>query len=505
MSGTAGGAPNPRIGGGTDSGTWWTGGSNVNNLTRPKSINARRPSDFKSGERVENNCTMGLPEARHLGTEDDKDATITLTAWINEVREDMETKGMDTVYYVLKSGGKETYLLSDWGAVTSDVLSAWIDDLKSGVPKGDGSRQDVCQFDLDNLQWSARAIKNSITVRLWEEIEPELSYGATGPEIFLAIMRRVQHSSASASRALVKKLEGLKLNKEPGMNVDTFTAKITEIVRRIEGCDVSSIPNDLSTLVAQCFLDTDVDEFKLEASSIFNRVDRNPSAMGWRSIIKELKSKYRSLEGLGRWPHKSKKSPADELAALKGSLNKLTQSVGEMKNGSSGGVKGKRDMSEVVCHNCKEKGHFARDCPKPNNRQSTNGNSSSGGSGNSGGGNSWVRTGPAEGESETKNVDGTEWLWCKRCRRWRKDKNRHTSENHKTKSELTGEQGGNSSGNNAGNNSSGGGSSGNPQSGSARAGGLRMIGGLFCGTLKVAATGEVVPEIMPLNQSAGRC
>jgi hypothetical protein len=89
---------NPRIGGGTDPDTWWTGGSNVTLLKRPKSTNGRRPDDFKSAEKVESNCTRGLSEARHLGIEDDKEATITLTAWVNEVREDVETKGMDTVF-----------------------------------------------------------------------------------------------------------------------------------------------------------------------------------------------------------------------------------------------------------------------------------------------------------------------------------------------------------------------------------------------------------------------
>jgi hypothetical protein len=28
--------PNPRIGGGTDTDTWWTGGPNLKKLTRPK-------------------------------------------------------------------------------------------------------------------------------------------------------------------------------------------------------------------------------------------------------------------------------------------------------------------------------------------------------------------------------------------------------------------------------------------------------------------------------------
>ena len=323
--GSSSSAGSPRIGGGTDGDTWWTGGPNTKPLSRPMTINARRPDDFKSAEKIEYNCTKGIPEGRRLGTEDDKDATITLTTWINELREEIEATGMDTVFWVMK-GMQETYLLSDWGAISRDMLNTWIDHLKKGVFKG-GSRASVCPFDLDNLHRSAKEVKNSITIRMWEEIESELPYGVSGPEIFFAIMSKVQHSSASASRALMKKLEGMKLNKESGMNVETFATRITELVHRIEGCDARSIPQDLSTVVATCFLDTNVDEFKLTASSIFNKVDLDPSCMTWPQIIQELKTKYRSLDGLGRWPHKTKKNPADEIAALTGSLNKLTQKM----------------------------------------------------------------------------------------------------------------------------------------------------------------------------------
>ena len=47
------------------------------------------------------------------------------------------------------------------------------------------------------------------------------------------------------------------------MNVDNFTVNIAEVLRRIEGNDPESIPKDIYVIVAMCFLDTDVDEFKL--------------------------------------------------------------------------------------------------------------------------------------------------------------------------------------------------------------------------------------------------
>ena len=60
----------PRVGG-TYGGTAWTGGSNIatRKATRPKTIFARRPTDFRGAEKIEETMTCGLIEAKRLGIE----------------------------------------------------------------------------------------------------------------------------------------------------------------------------------------------------------------------------------------------------------------------------------------------------------------------------------------------------------------------------------------------------------------------------------------------------
>jgi hypothetical protein len=369
------------------------------------------------------------------------------------------------------------------------MLQAWLINLEEGFLKANGTRAPVCQFDLDNLTWSSRAIRNSITVRLWEEIEPELEFGATGPQIFVKVMRRIQHSSASASRALLQKLQEMKLNKEPGMNVDNFTLKITETLRRIEGNDPESIPKDLSVIVAMCFLDTDVDEFKLEASTIFNIVDVNPNAMKWRTIVSKMKTKYRSLEGIGRWPHKGRKSATDDLAALQGSLNALSQKFDGLQKGGGSNNQGQKDHSEILCYNCNKKGHMSRNCPAKGGNQ---GNSGGGGASQ---GESWTRQKPGAEESHTKKVDSVEHIWCDCCGRWRKDQNRHVTANHKTRAELAAQAG----------TTPPSGVAPPAPAGAGNVGGLQMMGGLFCGGI-IPGNRENPREdpVVPLNWKAGR-
>ena len=422
---------NPRIGGGTDSDTWWTGGPNLAKLTRPKSSNARRPSDLKSLSKVQDACEEGLSEGRQLGTVDDKDNNITVTSWVNEVRGIIEKRGMDTVFHIIL-GKSETNMLVEWGDISMSQVQEWVAQLKTtGVRQPDGTVAAVCTFDCDNLDWSATMLKNSITVRLWEEIESDLEYGATGPEIFVAIMSRFQHASSSAVRALVKKLEKLKLINEPGMNVDTFSIKVSDLVLQIQAFGKKSIPDDISSLVAQCYLDTDVDEFKLVASQIFNQVDSNPASKAWRGIITDLKAKYRSLDGLGRWPHKGKKDLADEIALLNGTVNSLTQKLANLKS-SQGPQSQKR-----TCFNCGADDHLRKDCPKPpQNTNSDNSGTSTGGTGRH-----WTKIKPADGEPHTKTVNGEEYMYCDKCGRWRKGDNKHLTANHKTKAQIQGNGG----------------------------------------------------------------
>ena len=106
----------PRVRGGKED-TAWTGGSNcpANRQTRPNSTMARRPTDFKSANWIEQIATKGLEENRHIGPEDNT-SKINLTSWVNSIKIYMEERGLDTVFLVYDTSTDfETYLLKDWG------------------------------------------------------------------------------------------------------------------------------------------------------------------------------------------------------------------------------------------------------------------------------------------------------------------------------------------------------------------------------------------------------
>jgi hypothetical protein len=258
---------------------------------------ARRPVDFKSANTIEHIATKGLPEDRHIGP-DEKTSKITLTSWVNSTRSYMEERGLDTVFYVYDGAtDTETYLLTDWGSASPAKIEAWVATLRAGVPKADGTTHLPCDYDLDNLKWSGKAILNSVSLPLWETVEKDLGVDASGPEAFAAVVYKLQQVSSAAVRALVDELKNLSLLKEPGQDVEIFGGRVVELCRRISG--TGSAPTDLVVLAAATFLECDVLAFKLKAIKVHDEVDDNSRAMTWDAVIRTLKTKYQSLKGQG--------------------------------------------------------------------------------------------------------------------------------------------------------------------------------------------------------------
>ena len=116
--------PGPRVGGGTDSDTWWTGGSNRDKRRKAKTILAQRPTDFGNAEKVEAACRKELPEEQRLGLPEETTYTISLSAWIREVKKYLEDCGEDTVFYLYDPtvNVQERSLFEYFGSITDEDL-----------------------------------------------------------------------------------------------------------------------------------------------------------------------------------------------------------------------------------------------------------------------------------------------------------------------------------------------------------------------------------------------
>jgi hypothetical protein len=198
----------------------------------------------------------------------------------------MEECGMDSVFRIVKTLNptEEVYFLQDWGAADKSDIEDWVRLLKKGLSKEGKDDGTPCDYDLNNLQWSSQAILSSLDLQLWSEIEKEVSFDATGPEVLIAVIERKQQVNSSSIRHLVDKLKGLHIAKEPGQDVETFADKVVELARRIEG--TGGAPSDLATLVAGTFLGSDSRQFDLEAIIQHKAADRPRSKVTWESLVR---------------------------------------------------------------------------------------------------------------------------------------------------------------------------------------------------------------------------
>jgi hypothetical protein len=284
---------------------------------------ARRPTDFKSASEIKKKAIQGLPEDRHLSL-DAITSKITLTSWENTMHGYFEECGLDTVFRVFDpTTDTAVYLLKVWGSTDPVKVVSWEDMLMDGI-----GELPVCEYDIDNLKWSSKAVMNSIGLDLWETIKKDVGIGANAPLTYAAVIAKIQQVSASAVQSLVEKLKGMHLLQEPGQDVKLFGSKVIEMTHHIQGSGAALL--DLTSIVAGCFIDCDVLGFKLKALSFFDLVDDDPNAMNWEEIVRKLKQKYRNLVGQDLWePQKAQSKKADSvLDGLQAVIKKFTAQVG---------------------------------------------------------------------------------------------------------------------------------------------------------------------------------
>lgn len=103
------------------------------------------------------------------------------------------------VFYIYnRQTDTETYLLTDWGSTSPGKIEAWVSTLRVGVPKTDGTVSPPCNYDLDNLKWSGKAILNSVLLPLWEMVKKDLGVDASGPEAIAVVVYKLQQVSSAA-------------------------------------------------------------------------------------------------------------------------------------------------------------------------------------------------------------------------------------------------------------------------------------------------------------------
>lgn len=456
----------PRVGGHVLLGTEYiafSGGGmlSTNRIERPVSANAYRPTtDLRSLMRVEDSCSKPLEEAKRI---DEGHSTVTFSHWMNDVSRHYRTHGLDSTAFVLKSSVPgnllpnfntktveelqkectEHNLFEEWGAISKDEILAF----------DDAIRTTQCQIDQTNNHYARTFLQGSVGPVLCDRIDRELPLDVSGTRLLYFIIRKLQAVSATSGRQLVDELQTIKLTAIAGHHVTDCAQKIHNLCMKIEGLGKAHVPTDLTLLVVRCFDTTGIAAFDLKVTKLENDLDDDPSSHSWKHILDRLTNKFDTLRLTKRWPPLSVDTKgkvgatgfAVQLEEVKKTLNDVKSQMGSLKSSGMNPRNGNdRNLNNVQCNYCKEKGHYKADCPvlkaKNSSKDSNLKVDESNGSKESKA-KHWTRVPPKEGEPNVKtmNVEGKEIVakYCARCRRWKTGDKAHTTEEHVSRKTMT--------------------------------------------------------------------
>ena len=415
----------PRVGK-VEDGVAWTGGSNLVVPTKAKSVTCFRPLGFRDRQKLEDSLKSGLVEDRRL----EIGGKVSAMVFVKEFCRFVEAHGLDTVFRVVRPSG-EIYLLTDWGQVTLSEVKDWVRKMKRGGAPWPGkvTRFTVCDYDLDNLELSAQAFRNSIGSKLYTLLESEAADDCSGPEYFKMAMMKMTGTSSQAVRILSNKLSEMKLQDEPGENVSSFSMKITELCKQLAGSGLA--PSDMAFLAARAYTHASDGRWKTFAYQIANEENRQQDWKHWQDVVQKCNSEYEARINANDWsaaiPTKSKKeAQEDTVAALiakeVGKITKVLQEqTGITPDGKTTAPK------KGGCFQCGG-AHFKKDCPQLKGKAGADGKNQPI--------EAWRKKPPGSGESKTKTVEGVEYEWCGKCLKgaglWTKGKTKHGTDKHVT-------------------------------------------------------------------------
>ena len=347
-----------------------------------------------------------------------------LQDFITEVWEHLTEHGLDTVSYLVDPHLNTT--------VTNVVQhhSKFGHDMEVAEAAATDFKDLYDEHDQDNDRCATKFLLNSIDIELKNDLRVSMNETDPFALIWLKLMHLLVSTSITRFTAIKQSIRNLKPSSYAGQNIQELTRDLMEKATELD-C-AGYYDHTLSLAMVESFLAADGDttgSFAFEMNLLRRKVDEAiktttfmiPSdrdkhmlnnKLSFRHICEKASSEYRTLVDDNRWPPAS--LPKDSKAVPKAYLTlpeilTLVQNPPKSFKSDSSSKKGKG-----ACYNCGDPDHYSRDCTKKRSGNSSKDN----GQQHSKKEHSWKTTAPKDSEAKKKTVNGRDFEWCGKCRRW---------------------------------------------------------------------------------------
>ena len=374
----------PRVGGVNEIGAWTGLGAGKKGLN-PRSKDCMRkfrmdPSkDYQQMSLVETECRKGLAgTGKSLFCMTDEPDAKNIVTTLQNMEEDLEMKGLEGVFVIVKQDGTQINMLRQPGMYTEQDMRTWINDLTvDGVHDGKGGRLPVCPYDVTNLDWGYDAIRNTQSAKMAKHQQNTLSPADYhGPGILFAITQLLYKHSESKVQKLLDKIQALDIKKYPGENVTLLAVDLLDLLQQLEmnvmpGASVDT----LKTKVLKPFTRSSLEFFKSKAMEIDMQTSNSKTNTieGVKNVIKSLEAIYTTMMEKEHYAPglQAIKTTENTVKALQAQIVKLTRDQGSSASNSGTGGSGNSNWkADIICYVCGRKGHISKDPECPENQKS---------------------------------------------------------------------------------------------------------------------------------------
>ena len=189
-------------------------------------------------------------------------------------------------------------------------------------------------YHSQNMYWSAANILNSCGEKLREKLEETtIEYPTqhrTGPVYFVLMSKLILSSTPLSMRAVIRKLEDVKLPDFSGENVKDAISLIRGAVGLLR--NNNSLPSDIVDIAFKIMKSSSTSEFNTHVTTMKTNHDTGVMKMSLDDLMLNLQNKFNELSINGDW----------------------NIGTGDSNQGSV-----------FTCHTCGQEGHFWRQCPNP--------------------------------------------------------------------------------------------------------------------------------------------